>query len=74
MNIITSGHVLPVTVKTDCSVVVPYTSTESSDWSYTVMNPSIQVFLQVDLLCCMVTTSIWGSLIFKGHFHNLRTE
>ena len=31
----------------------------------TVMNPSIQVFLQVALLCCVVTTSIGGITDFQ---------
>ena len=35
------------------------------------MNPSIQVFLQVALLCCMVTTSIGGITDFQRAFSQL---
>ena len=40
----------------------------------TVMNPSIQVFLQVALLCCVVTTSIGGITDFQKAFSELENR
>ena len=73
MNIITSGHVLPVTVKTDCSVVVPQTSTESSDWSYSYeskhsgLSISGSFVLYGDYQC-------WGITDFQRAFSQLENR
>ena len=40
----------------------------------TVMNPSIQVFLQVALLCCVVTTSIGGITDWQKAFSELENK
>ena len=40
----------------------------------TVMAPSIQVFLQVAVLCCVVTTSIGGIADFQKAFSELQNE
>ena len=40
----------------------------------TVMNPSIQVFIQVALLCCVVTTSIGGITDFQKAFSELENK
>ena len=40
----------------------------------TVMAPRIQVFLQVAVLCCVVTTSIGGIADFQKAFSELRNE
>ena len=52
--------------------VTPKTGSDI-DWT-TVMTPNIQIFVQVVLLCCVVTTSLGVSLIGKGHFQNLKTK
>ena len=75
MNIIKSGPVLQ-TIKTACSVGLPQTSTEKSRelTGATVMAPSIQVFLQVSLLCCVVTTSIGGITDWQKAFSQLENK
>ena len=40
----------------------------------TVMNPSIQVFLQVALLCCVVTTSLGGITDLQKAFSELENK
>ena len=40
----------------------------------TVMKPSIQVFLQVALLCCVVTTSIGGITDLQKAFSELENR
>ena len=40
----------------------------------TVMNPSIQLFLQVALLCCLVTTSIGRITDFQKAFSELENK
>ena len=40
----------------------------------TVMNPNIQVFLQVALLCCVVTTSIGGITDVQKAFSQLENK
>ena len=40
----------------------------------TVMAPRIQVFLQVAVLCCVVTTSIGGIADFQKAFSELQNE
>ena len=40
----------------------------------TVMAPRIQVFLQVAVLCCVVTTSIGGIVDFQKAFTELQNE
>ena len=40
----------------------------------TIMAPSIQFFLQVAVLCCMVTTSIGGITDFQKAFSELQNE
>ena len=54
--------VLPVTINTAYPIVVTTSSTETfrALTRDTVMAPSIQVFVQVALLCCVVTTSMGG--------------
>ena len=74
MNIIKSGPVLPVTIKTACSLVVTTNLVPSVLTGDTIMAPSIQVFLQVALFCCVMTTSMGGSLTGKMNFHNLKTK
>ena len=60
MNIIKSGSVLPVTIKLPVLLWLPQTITEKFRilTGTTVMAPSIQIFVQVALLCCVVTTSM----------------
>ena len=54
----------------------PQTSTEKSTVLIvaTVMAPSIQVFLQVSLLCCVVNTSIGGITDFQKAFSQLENK
>ena len=59
MNIITSGHVLPVSIK-QTALLGYHKPPLRVVTGATVMNPSTQVFLHVALLCCVVTTSIGG--------------
>ena len=63
-------------IKTGCSVGLPQTSTEKSRVfsEATVMAPSIQVFLQVSLLCCLVTTSIGGITEWQKAFSELENK
>ena len=70
MNIITSGHVLPVTLKT-AALLWYHKPALRAVTEATVMNPSIQVFLQVALLCCVVTISIGGITDFQRAFSQL---
>ena len=76
MNIITNGCVLQVTIKTVSSVVVITTSTEKLSvlTGATIMAPKIQVFLQVALLCYVVTNSIAGVIDFEKAFARLEKE
>ena len=76
MNIITNGCVLQVTIKAVSSVVVITTSTEklSVFTGATIMAPKIQVFLQVALLCYVVTNSIAGVIDFEKAFARLEKE
>ena len=54
----------------------PQTNTENLSVStgHTIMAPSIQVFLQVAVLCCVVTTSIGGIADFQKAFSDLQNE
>ena len=75
MNII-KMDLFSQTIKTACSVGLPQTSTEKSRelTGATVMATSIQVFLQVSLLCCVVTTSIGGITDWQKAFSQLENK
>ena len=76
MNIIKSGPVLPVTIKTACSLVVTtnLSIVPSVLTGDTVMAPSIQVFLQAALFCCVVTTSMGGITDWQKEFSQLENK
>ena len=77
MNIIKSGHVLQVTIKLVCSTVVT-TNYSTKNLSVLagaiVMAPNVKVFLQVALLCYVVTTSIGGIIDFQKALTTLQKE
>ena len=74
MNIIKSGPVLPVTIKTACSLVVTTNLVPSVLTGDTIMAPSIQVFLQVALFCCVMTTSMGGITDWQNEFSQLENK
>ena len=76
MNIIKSGSGLSVTIKLPVLLWLPQTITEKFRIlpGTTVMGPSIQVYVQVALLCCVVTTSMGGNTDLQKAFSQLENK
>ena len=76
MNIIKSGPVLSVTIKLPVLLWLPQTTTEKFEvlTGAIVMAPSIQVFVPVALLCCVITTCMGGITDWQKAFSQLENK